>query len=431
MEHEMDSWQSKKLKIIEYTFILLTIIQNNSVYYIYGNNAQIINCFWLILLSILTFRSIIRIYKKRVNVLPLVKLLILFTLLQSSMLMIEFIFNPFFDKVHYIIVFFVAPLMLLIYFFYQFFLMGDYVHFFLKFRNIVIIIAVMSLFFWILSLLGVPTNSSTIVNWGVNSNINGYWNLHYIAQGNISFLGFSLIRNTGIFVEAPMFSYVLCVALQIELFINPKLNKINCLILLVTIFSTTSTGGMIVSLISLFYYIVLSKKVGIDYFRALICILAFLAVIIVIYYLLTNKYNSDWSSSYNIRMDDYKAGIESWKQHIIFGNGIGNYDSIVKFMNPQRLYASQYINGITGFSNGITMVLAYGGIALLMFYLLPTIFGIKCCKRVAGLSIFSFLLFCIMLVATSYIYIELISYLYICNLYKYHFCGQRSFGYGG
>lgn len=43
MEHEMDSWQSKKLKIIEYTFILLTIIQNNSVYYIYGNNAQIIN----------------------------------------------------------------------------------------------------------------------------------------------------------------------------------------------------------------------------------------------------------------------------------------------------------------------------------------------------------------------------------------------------
>lgn len=51
-----------------------------------------------------------------------------------------------------------------------------------------------------------------------------------------------------------------------------------------------------------------------------------------------------------------------------------NYDTIKQFMASWRNYN-------TGFSNSITMVLAYGGIYLALLYVFPIIFNFKNIKK--------------------------------------------------
>lgn len=316
------------------------------------------------------------------------------------------------ERYNYIVLYLVIPFLLLVYF-YQSALDHQINDFFICFRNVVIILAIISVFFWLGSSFGLQPNTSAMVNWGSNSVIPGYFNLHFIAQGRIAFLGFNLIRNTGMFVEAPMYAYVLCIALLITLFLDKRISKYDwkIFVLLGTIITTTSTTGLIVALIAFSYYLLVINKVRNQFFKLLIYLFIIIAMILAVLYFLTKKVDSDWASSSSIRMNDYVSGFRAWIQHPFIGNGLGSYSDIMKYMDYRRIQAEATINGMTGFSNGIMEVLAYTGLIGLLYYLVPTLIGFFHDRKLAAFSTLTFLLFCVTLIHNTYLYDLILCYL--------------------
>ena len=112
--------------------------------------------------------------------------------------------------------FVIAPLMLILLMFKNF--NGQLFDFLDTFVKIILIFAIVSLIFWTFgSILKVvhPTNV-VINNWNGGLPTPSYFNLYFETQG-IHFFGTTIIRNSGMFAEAPMWSLMLSSALIIHL----------------------------------------------------------------------------------------------------------------------------------------------------------------------------------------------------------------------
>lgn len=89
------------------------------------------------------------------------------------------------------------------------------------YTNIVFVIALLSLFFFLLgSVYGIIRYTGyypySIVGWGRNNYYDYY---HLYCQGQeASAFGYAGVRNIGLFVEGPMLTYVVSIALYYELF---------------------------------------------------------------------------------------------------------------------------------------------------------------------------------------------------------------------
>lgn len=239
-----------------------------------------------------------------------------------------------------------------------------------KMNNIIIFLAIMSLFFWFLGIMKVPTNMSYTIQWGGTRLAPGYYGLHFFPQGTVSFLGTSILRNTGIFSEAPMYAYILIIGLAMKKFILKNDNKCIDILFIVTIITTTSTTALVMlMLIYLLSYLLniqndSSKK---HFLKYVLLILLVLIICIIINFLFMSK-KEDMSGSYNLRINDVIASFKAWQQHPWIGNGMNNNLAIQQYMS---LYRS--LEGLTNNSTGILMILAYGGIYLLLFYLVPVL----------------------------------------------------------
>lgn len=236
----------------------------------------------------------------------------------------------------------------------------------LKISNIMIALACISLLFYILGpilQLLQPTGKIKI-NWGIQKEIDTYYNIHYVAQ-RMEFLGNNVARNTGIFTESPMYSLNLTIALIVELFFVDKIKLKKIFILCFTILTTLSTTGAIVMMMALVgkyiitkfkskFHIVV-KKIALPIVCIIVCILAI--------FLLKTKAET---TSFQIRMDDYRAGFLSWKDSPIIGNGYGNTEALEQYMSYFRAER-------TGQSNSILKILSEGGIYFFLFYFVPWI----------------------------------------------------------
>ncbi len=234
----------------------------------------------------------------------------------------------------------------------------------LKVSNIMIILALISLVFYILGpILHIIQPTGTIkINWGTEKEIDSYYNIHYVAQ-RMEFLGNNVARNTGIFTESPMYSLNLTIALIAELFLINKIKLKKILILCFTILTTLSTTGVIVMMMTLVGRYLITKfnsKLHIVVKKIALPILCVVACIFAIILLKTKAE----STSFQIRMDDYKAGYLSWKESPIMGNGYGNVEALEQHMSAFRYYNM-------GQSNSILKVLSEGGIYFLLFYFIP------------------------------------------------------------
>ena len=258
-----------------------------------------------------------------------------------------------------------------------------------KIVNIVAIMSVVSLLFYLVGpLLNIIKPTGTIeVMWGKQLIRPSYYNLHFYTQTENIF-GLSIIRNTGVFTEAPMYSMVLTIALALEKFITKKNRKIINIILLVTIFSTLSTPGIIVSLF-IYLYSFMVQKTNRKFLKIILIPLLIVSSLYIGVSFLSQKIGT---LSYNVRIDDYIASYKAWRESPIIGVGFKNSESIQYYMNPNRSYN-------VGLSNSIIVVLAQGGVYLFLFYLLPfvktIIYGIKSKqKELIGFVTSIFILFC-------------------------------------
>lgn len=415
---------SNIFELLEYLFVIITILQCNSVFFYMKSTPipNIIELSWPVLLFLMVVILFIKTSKIESKTISSFYYFILyfsfyiFIILLINMINYHFslpLFKYFTEAI-------LAAILL-----YMLFLCGNLNSLFYKFENIVLVISVISIVFWILSLFNFPTNVNVVTSGDgylrngvedISQTIPGYFYIHFLAQGRVGFLGISIIRNTGIFFEAPTYSSVLVIALLVELFLrnNNRIITYKTTILLITILSTTSTNGLIIAICSVTYCEIMKliNKKNYRYSIYYLYIIPFILIfsIILFYLLVSNKANGNiLLSSFNIRMNDFSSTLATWKSHLIIGSGFGNNRSIIEHMASWRFMDG----GTTNVSIGLTNILANGGIILGAFYIMPVILSHFVSYKIFGLSIFSFVLLILEGVEFFYIFIMLIMYLWI------------------
>lgn len=229
-----------------------------------------------------------------------------------------------------------------------------------KFVNVVVILAIFSLFFWIFgTLLNVVHPTSTVINqWSGGQLINSYYNLYFETQQMI-FFGFRIIRNSGIFAESPIWGLILSIAYVIDFLILKfdKNSKRNIIIL--TMLSTISTTGIIIVGLAILYKIMTTSR----WMTKLLLLPVTLSLGLSLLLLLAEKSET---VSANLRVDDYNIGFIVWKASLWIGHGLNN--GILAIQS----HISTFTRNL-GYSNTLFVILAQGGLLLFLIYFSPMI----------------------------------------------------------
>lgn len=275
-----------------------------------------------------------------------------------------------------------------------------------KFSNIMVILTIISIIMWVLcSVLGIIKPIGVVpIEWGDLNFFKSYYYLYFETQ-KFDFGNFGdLVRNTGVFVEAPMFNFCLCVALGIELFLNiTKSNKFNKFILIIGILTTISTTGQIYLIFVFFIKCFLLnnngtlKKVGISFvFIPIGIAISFFALQII----MSEKAKG---GSYEDRKSNIESNIYQWNKSPFLGNGYAT--------------ARQENN-----SNSFFLLLQEGGILMISFYvfgllLMPLYKSLKT-KNYNYFVFFGlmFYLFCITIVLYNYFLILFVALGFAINM---------------
>ena len=119
------------------------------------------------------------------------------------------------------------------------------------YRKTIIIIATISLFFWVLARCFILQPSSEIYSiWTGNGDhvlVKNYYYLYFQQQmSNIKQI--DAVRNIAFFCEAPMAAFHFSIAFLIEMFFRKRPSRINIIILVVATLSTISITGYLVLL---------------------------------------------------------------------------------------------------------------------------------------------------------------------------------------
>lgn len=262
------------------------------------------------------------------------------------------------------------------------------------FVNVVSVVACVSLFFWLFgSVLGIVPGSPTPYNWAaaIRTSVNYFWLYFENRIQATEILGQTVIRNTGIYAEAPGFSGYLIIALAIALPAeNEEYPLKQKVLLVVTMLTTLSTKGLIavmilIALVYMFTHPVKSPSKFIE--KLIFVVVLVMAASIGTFLLLKDK---STTGSYLIRMDDVRAAISTWKNHVMFGTGYNDSEEII-----QNFTVSRSNNGL---SMGLTLLLAQGGIYMVSFYALSFIAALRTSRHVNREMFMRVLIFGIMIV---------------------------------
>lgn len=248
---------------------------------------------------------------------------------------------------------------------------------FIKYSNVVYIIASFSLMMWIIGPVMKVISPSAIVyyDWpGIDTPIRSYYGIYFDTQGYLSMTNiFSAIRNTAIFNEAPMCSFQFSIALLIELFLKKEQNKIKLFILSASVISTISTTGYVLLILAFSAKYVLSrpKKKGVQYIKVLIIPLSLIIMVYVASIFIISKLQT---LSGNIRIDDFVAGFNAWLRNPFWGAGFGNQKFIQKYMANWR-------GRNRGYSNSLMALFAQMGIFGAFPFVFPIFIKLRACFR--------------------------------------------------
>ncbi len=233
-------------------------------------------------------------------------------------------------------------------------------------ENIILVIAVVSLAFWFVgSILGlIQPSGIEYTIWsstdGSEVPINNYYHLYFETQYQ-RFFDTVFMRNSAIFTEAPMCSFMFCFAFLVELFKKKEYNVKICILLLVSIVTCISTTGYVVAIIAIFLKYLISntgKHTVSSVLKLAIAPIVLIIIVLVMEYVFESKLQT---TSGSLRVDDFVAGFKAWMLHPIMGNGYGNSNSYVYMMSTFRIDRK-------GFSNSLMQILAYGGLYLFAPY---------------------------------------------------------------
>ncbi len=275
------------------------------------------------------------------------------------------------DTLYSFFLYIVIPLLAIFMYFHATSREGKLSDFAEAFVNIMVIEALISSFCYIFgSQLGVLPGR-TVLSYEWTGSIKKCATYFFIYFDNTTqaqtFMGIKVMRNTGIFPEAPGHAGVLIYAMVFEILHlkrNPGSSKWKIVILTIGMLTTLSTKAFLVLIIMFLFLFQMSierkkRNKSIGY---ILLIVAAVVGIFIILYILNAKSSS---RSYIIRMDMLSSSIKAWCTSPIFGLGYGTNDEILQFSEISR-------SG-NGLSMGITAVLAQGGIYLFAIYVIAAL----------------------------------------------------------
>lgn len=357
----------KKIKNFLEILVAITLVLNcNSIWarHIIPRENTILLCISIFLLAIMSLRNMLksrRIFFRMSIVLILINIVNLIFLMYNTSNSSDYIMR------------FIFILNCFIIYLVNNAAKGEINQILIKVSNVVYILSIISLLMYILTVVlkVLPSNSEILLDWGDKRYVKSYYNLLYETQ-SFSIGGINLIRNTGIFTESPMYAFLLCISLATKLFIE-KTNKVIIYLvpLILTIFTTFSTIGIVVSSMLIIIYFLLRKGKTWIYsiIKLIILPLIIIGGITISALFIQNRVEgSKYSNgSYSIRIDDFKVGIKVWKQSKLFGIGYGEFETVQQYVNKT-------IRGTDiGGSSGIMHILAQGGLYLLLIHLIPAL----------------------------------------------------------
>lgn len=354
---------NKKLlyEILQYLITIIIIIECNSVYsQIYGCHLAIRLTMTILSIFLIIFLIILN---KKIRFNKLVIGFIIYDILCSIIMFINT--DSISGKGVIALVFFMFLPLLQIYL--SNLKKHEFKELLKKFVNVVIVLCLISLVFWVLSAIFKilkPTNVMKIV-WGKPySSIDSYFNLHFYTQDVWWITDSPLIRNTGIFAEGPMYALILMIALMFNnllCFEKTKSNLLKTIILFITMLTTISVTGIISAVIILAFnikeYILPLSKLKQKIFLVSLVILIIIMIPLGTM-LATKKMNTGSAIHRNM---DIQIGLKNFLEKPILGHGV----------NHERSTEADYENGY-GYSNSIIPVLTDGGITLTLIYIYPS-----------------------------------------------------------
>lgn len=346
--------------VIEYIWVLLVVLDGNSVYHADMTKdyhlLELSVVFTYLLLLLYLFLGQIRLYSKDLIVAVVLMLYstVYLSVQQSDMNAAAFGYM------------FVAGMPGLFLLFAQMYRRGLLMGLVYKLSDVVCVLAVISLYFWIFGVVleMIAPNMYTFINWGAFSFAPGFNGLHFKIQLETTFFADQMLyRNSGIFTEAPMFNFWLDIALAIELFFKPRVSWIRVVLLFITVLTTMSVVGFLFLGLCWMISIIRNYRIMAPRIRTLVLggtMIALPLVALGLGYIMMIK--SD-TQSYLMRVSDYTAGVKLWMEEPLFGSGYGNLESLYPY-----IYSP---NGVLGFSNTLTGVLGTGGLWMAVLFFVP------------------------------------------------------------
>lgn len=230
----------------------------------------------------------------------------------------------------------------------------------IAYSNLVCIIAVISIFFWIFGsqLQLIHPTGVYMSNW---SNLYGgydskatYYNIYFETQWLDN-----VVRNSAIFAEAPMASLTFSVAITLENLYGKecKFHKLKLLILILAVLTTFSSTGYICLIINLVYLLLKNRSKKSNFLLVLVPVILIVGVL-GINYIFSNKLQTSSGISRSV---DYMNAFTAWEKYPFLGIGINNGSKLL------------YGIGKFGYSNSFGKILGEGGIYLTLLYIYPFI----------------------------------------------------------
>ncbi|TCS74139.1 MULTISPECIES: O-antigen ligase family protein [Lachnospiraceae] len=249
-----------------------------------------------------------------------------------------------------------------------------------KMSRFTVFLAGMSIISYLASFV-LPNLGTFTIFWGKVRQAENF--LFFFSSQRQEIAGHYVMRNTGIFCEAPMYAFVLIMALAVELFFYKKTKTKSVILLILTIVTTYSVTAVILMMclmVAKYYYGNIAFEWQGDYeiykrrkksaTRYLVVLVGVIIASIGVYYLMKFKMNT--GLSYSKRIDDYIAGFAAWRQNPIWGVGYGKGEIITANMAEWRLKYTQ-----SGYSNSVMYIVATMGCYGSVLYIAGIYGGIR------------------------------------------------------
>lgn len=379
-------------RVLQYIFAVVSVVSMQSIYIkLAGKHLDLIAIFISIitLVLLIIFKTGKKLIERKTSFTLSFLNVMMFLLLSFRILFSQVQYSLFSNLI--VTLLFTIYLNLVIYYFSS---NNTFLCFLFDISNFIIILSAISLLFFVFgqNLHLIPNFGMVLINWGGPAYVDNWMFLHFNPQG-MPYMSFTYGRNTGIFVEAPQYAFILCLGMSIEVFIKKHTKIWKILILLISIYTTLSTTGTIVSIVIILFAWILKVQPRRKVYKILKKMFLFLISFIAAYLILDIYKNKQGiGNSYQIRQLNSQTAWDNFFNNPIIGLG----------------FKSDSIGVGGGNTSTITQSFQEGGIIFGLIYFIPIVaVGFKSLLKKQYNILFFTIVYLILLYPTVMTYTQL------------------------